>query len=251
MNLEQQQVKQPHSLSYEHQQWLVECLQHSPIRIVRIAPELGEASLNFWADACEQADKLVFLRVPCSHELPSSLYPLSWWLKRLIEGSIAALLLLTLSPVMLVLILGMRLQSPKSIFCKQWCIGERGRLFRRLELTPIEEPHPTQLRRWMHKYSLDKLLQLFNVLRGEMSLVGPSPWALNNVMQISPEERQHLNALPGIIGAKRIAAGKPNLLDSDTINRSNLEYLRSWSLWQDLKILLMSILKVFSGFGYQ
>ncbi len=262
--------KQPHLPSIESEQSLVECLKHSPVRLIRMAPELGEASLKFWADACEQAKKVVFMKVPSAHELPRSRCPRSWWLKRLIEWSATASLLLALSPLILGLVCLMRFQSPEPIFCWQWCVGERGKLFRRLKFrTRLVKAPPLHrqlmgnqkslqkreddllirpLERWIRKYSLEELPQLFNVLRGEMSLVGPLPCGLNDAVRISPEGRQQLNALPGIIGAKQEEACS-NLLDLDAVSRCNLEYLRSWSLWQDLKILLLTIPKLISGFG--
>jgi hypothetical protein len=195
--------KQPYLPTLESKQRLVECLKRSPVRLIRINLDLGEAQLRLWADACEQASKAVFLRLPSAHELPSSRCPRRWWLKRLIDWSAAALLLLALSPAMLGLVLLMRFYSPEPIFLRQWCVGERGKLFRVFKFRTIvvkENNHRiTRLGRWMRKYSLDELPQLFNVLRFEMSLVGPRPWALYDAVRISPEIRQQLNALPGII----------------------------------------------------
>ena len=269
VSLEQQQVKKQNLPSFQSEQWLVECLKHSPVRLVRIDPVVGEASLKFWASACGQASKPVFLRLPAAQELPSKRCPRSWWLKRLIDWSAATLLLLVLSPVMLGLVCLMRVQSPEPIFCRQWCVGERGKLFRLLKfrtlvvnaqmlehsvignqksLLHLDDQLITPLGRWMRKYSLDELPQLFNVLQGEMTLVGRSPWALYDAVRISPKGRVELNALPGIIRALHQEANS-NLLDLDAVNRCNLEYLRSWSLWQDLKILLLTLPKLLSGFG--
>lgn len=219
----EQQLKQPYLPSLDSEQWLLECLKHSQVRLIRIDPGVGEASLKLWASACEQASKRVFLRIPATQQLPSKRCPRSWWLKRLIDWSAAALLLLVLSPVMLGLVCLMRLESPEQIFCREWCVGERGKVFRLLKFrttvvkaTPLEQSmmgnqksllyskddqKMTPLGRWTRKYSLDKLPQLFNVLRGEMSLVGPRPWTLHEAVRISPEGRVKLNALPGIIGA--------------------------------------------------
>ena len=254
-------VKQPHLPSLESEQWLVECLKHSPVRLIRIVLDLGEPSLNLWASACEQASKSVFLRLSAAHQLPSQRFPLRWWLKRLIDWSVAALLLLTLSPVILGLVCLMRLQSPEPIFCGQWCVGQRGKLFRLLKFRTMvmntqvphdqlmvnqksqldcEDDHSITPLECMRKYSLEELPQLFNVLRGEMSLVGPHPWTLYDAVRISPEFRQQLNALPGIIRPQKEA--QSNLLNLDAVNRCYLEYLSSWSLWQDFKILLLTIL---------
>ena len=264
------QVEKPNLPSLENEQWLMECLKHSPVRLVRIDPAVGEARLKFWASACEQASKPVFLRLSAAYALPSKRYPRSWWLKRLIDWSAGILLILVLSPVMLGLVCLMRIQSPEPVFCSSWCVGERGKLFRLFKFRtsvvnaqtldcsvmgnqkswqkPEDGFKMTLLGRWMHKYSLDELPQLLNVLRGEMSLVGPRPWDLHDVVGISPEGRVEINALPGIIAPLQSQASL-NLLDSDAVNRCNLEYLRSWSLWQELKILLLTVAKIFSGFG--
>ena len=245
-----EQQCQPHLPSLESQQWLVECLQHSPVRLIRIALSLDQASLKFWVDACEQASKLVFLQIPTAQELPSKRCPRSWWLKRLIDWSAATLLLLVLSPILLGIVCLMRVQSPEPIFCSSWCVGERGKLFRLFKFRTIvvnaqtlhnfDEPRITPLERWMRKYGVNQLPQLFNVLRGEMSLVGPRPLTVYDAVRISPERRVELNALPGIIRALQVNASS-KLLDIDAVNRCNWEYLRNWSLWRDLKILLMTI----------
>jgi len=86
------------------------------------------------------------------------------------------------------------------------------------------------------------------VLRGEMSLVGPRPWALYDVVRISPELRQRLNALPGMTGAWQVQ-DRSTQLDISIVNRTDLQYLESWSLRRDFKFLLLTIPKVISGFG--
>jgi lipopolysaccharide/colanic/teichoic acid biosynthesis glycosyltransferase len=110
------------------------------------------------------------------------------------------------------------------------------------------DPRVTPIGRWMRKYSLDELPQLFNVLRGEMSLVGPRPWALYDAVRLSPAVRQRLNALPGITGIWQVT-GRSHLRDLDAVNRVDLRYMGNWSLRQDFKILLLTVPKVLSGFG--
>ena len=256
--------------SLESEPWFVDCLKRSSVRLVCLDPKLGESGLKFWADGCEQANKKVFLRIPSNPELPGNRSSVSWWLKRAIDWLAAALLLLVLSPVMLGIIVLMRIYSPGPIFFQQWRVGERGKLFRIIKFRTMvvnaenmhhqvmgnqkglhkrkDDPRVTPLGRWMRKYSLDELPQLFNVLRGEMSLVGPRPWALYDAVRISPEGQKRLNALPGITGAWQVEA-RSNLLDLEAINRCDLEYLRSWSVWRDLKLLLLTVPKVLSGFG--
>lgn len=197
MSLEQRLFR-PYLPSLESEQWLVECLKRSSVRLVRIDPNLGEASLKFWADACEQASKAVFLRLPPAHKLHSQRRLRSWW-SRLIDSIAAALLLLVLSPFILGLAWLMRVQSPEPIFLRQWCVGKRGKLFRIFKFRTLvvnaqtlehevmgnqnlqnrqDDRKITSLGRWMRKYKLDKLPQLFNVLRGEINLRGPRPLSL-------------------------------------------------------------------------
>ncbi len=265
-----QQVKQSYLPALEDQRWLIECLKHSDAQLISIDPILGEQSLKFWADSCNQAYKPVFLWLPFTHELPQQHSPIMWWFKRLLDWVIAALLLLILSPIMLVLAVFIHFDSPGPIFFQQWRVGERGKLFKIFKFRTMvidaeklhhhvmttqkglhkrqDDPRITPLGRWMRKYSLDELPQLFNVLRGEMSLVGPRPWALYDAVRISPQGQQRLNALPGITGAWQVQ-NRSTLLDLDAVNNIDLEYLRTWSLAGDLKLLLLTIPKVLSGFG--
>ncbi len=193
------QLPQPQLPPLRSERWLVECLKRSPVRLIRIDPDLGEAELRFWADACEQAKKPVFLRLPTAHALPRQQSQRSWWLKRLIDWSASAILLLVLSPAMLGLVLLIRIYLPGPIFVREWHVGKRGKLFRVFKFR-TDAPRATPLGRWMRKYRLDELPQLFNVLRGEMSLVGSRPWTLCDAVRISAGKRQKLNALSGIVG---------------------------------------------------
>jgi len=112
----------------------------------------------------------------------------------------------------------------------------------------VADPRTTSIGKWLRKYSLDELPQLFNVLRGEMSLVGPRPWALYDALRIDEAGKTRLNALPGITGAWQVET-RSQLLDLNAVNKCDLEYLGSWSLIKDLKILLLTIPKVISGSG--
>ena len=254
----------------EDKQFLVECLKNSSAKLLRVEHNLGETKIKVWADASEQAKKVVFLQLPSNNKLPNKQGRISWVLKRLIDWVGAALLLLALSPFMLGLIMLISIYMPGPIFFRQWRVGQRGKLFQIIKFRTmvvdaeklhhqvmgnqtglhklIDDPRITGLGRWMRKYSIDELPQLLNVLRGEMSLVGPRPWALYDALRISPEGQKRLNALPGITGPWQVGA-RSNLLDLEAVNCLDLEYLESWSLLQDLKILMLTVTKVFSGFG--
>jgi lipopolysaccharide/colanic/teichoic acid biosynthesis glycosyltransferase len=232
------QVKQPSMPSLHKPQWLVECLKHSPIRLVRIDPKLGEANLKFWADACVQADKPIYLRIP-HDDLHLTLSSLSLrWLKRFIDWIVALIFLLALSPAMLFLMLLTRSDSTEPLFSSEWHIGERGRLFKVFKFRTTvtrktklkdetvylvnlregdreEEQEVTAIGRWMQKSGLENLPQLFNVLRGEMSLTGPRCWSLQDAVRLNPEAQRQLNRLPGMTGSWELQA-EPNLLHLDS-----------------------------------
>lgn len=166
------QSKQPYISAFETEQQLVECLKQSPVRLVCLHPTLGEATLKLWADACEQANKPVFLRgiIQKTVQKQSQLSP---QLKQWMDSILAFLLLLLLSPIILATALVIYFYSLEMIFSKQWYIGTGGKLFRLLKFcsTVANDDSPTtSLITWMYKYNLDKLPQLLNVLRGDISL---------------------------------------------------------------------------------
>jgi lipopolysaccharide/colanic/teichoic acid biosynthesis glycosyltransferase len=207
--------KQTYLSSLEREELLRDCLKHSLINVVRIDPKLGETRLRIWAEACEQASKSIFIRIPSAERVPKQNNLVFKRLKRLIDWIAALVLLLAMSPVMLGLVWLMRVYSPGSLFCREWHVGERGRLFRVIKFrTTVEnqtilaferlsdrslEQNITPLGRWMQKYGLDNLPQLLNVLRFEMSLVGPRCWTLKDAVKLSPEGQRQLNKLPGIM----------------------------------------------------
>ncbi|MEH2329203.1 heterocyst development glycosyltransferase HepC [Nostoc sp.] len=197
-------VKQPYLASLDSKRSLVECLQHSPVSLVSIDPKLGEALLKFWADACEAAQKPIFLSIPAGKKLPNQ--PLRQ-LQRVIDWIAAFVLLLLVSPVILGLIVLMQVYSPGSLFCHEWRVGERGKLFQAMSFCTH---NTTPLARWMGKYNLDNLPQLFNVLRGDMSLTGSRCWTLEDAVQ--------LNKLPEITASWEVEAQSHRLhLDSQTL----------------------------------
>jgi lipopolysaccharide/colanic/teichoic acid biosynthesis glycosyltransferase len=192
------EVKQPYLPSLDNEQLLVDCLKHSPINLVSIDPKLGETLLRFWADACEQAHKPLFLRIRSGNQLTrQGSYPLKW-LQRLIDWITALVLLLLVSPVMLILVVLMQFESPESLVSREWYVGERGKVFQVIKLCPTAKQNITPLGRWMRKYDLDNLPQLLNVLRGEMSLMGSRCWTLEDAVQLSLQGKRSLNQLSEI-----------------------------------------------------
>ncbi len=250
--------------------WLRDCLRRSPVKRVYLSPEMDSSKFKAWADLCHVAKKQVYLTVPNVFDLPQTRQPISWRVKRLADWFVACLLGVTLSPLMGLLALWIWLDSPGPILFRQWRVGYQGRLFQICKFRSMEvnaearhhkvmgqqkglhklerDPRVTKAGYWLRKFSLDEFPQLLNVLRGEMSLVGPRPWALYDAVRIEPMLRKRLRALPGMTGMWQVTA-RSNVSDLTSVNRMDLDYLRQWTFLEDLKLLLLTVPKVVTGFG--
>ena len=112
-----------------------------------------------------------------------------------------------------------------------------------------DDPRITQLGRWLRKYSIDELPQLFNVFLGQMSLVGPRPLPVYEVENFSnPAQRRRLSVKPGITCLWQIS-GRNEVKEFETWIKLDLKYIDNWSIWLDLKILLRTIPAVLFGVG--
>ncbi len=189
------------------------------------------------------------------------LSPLSALLKRLLDLAIAVPLLILASPFILIIALVLRWESSGPAIFAHDRIGRDGKRFRmfkfrtmRTEVDPYEEspadasdPRITQFGKFLRKTSLDELPQLLNVIKGDMSLVGPRPEMPFIVEKYEPWQRRRLHVPQGLTGLWQIAGRKKLPL------RLNLEYdfyyIRNWSLLLDLEILLKTIPAVLFGRG--
>jgi exopolysaccharide biosynthesis polyprenyl glycosylphosphotransferase len=111
----------------------------------------------------------------------------------------------------------------------------------------VNDPRVTRVGRWLRKYSLDELPQFYNVLRGDMSLVGPRPPIASEVEQYDLAHLRRLDVLPGITGLWQVEARQDPSFDSYI--SLDTAYVENWSFWLDLKILARTIGVVFSGTG--
>jgi len=192
--------------------------------------------------------------------------------KRAVDVTLAALLLLLGAPVVLMVALLIKLTSGGNILFRQTRCGLNGRFFtlykfrtmvegaedRRLELLHLNEmngpvfklrsdPRVTFLGRFLRRFSLDELPQLWNVLRGDMSLVGPRPPIPEEVAKYQRWQRRRLAMKPGLTCLWQVSGR--NDLDFDRWMQLDLEYIDSWTPMLDFKILLKTIPAVLSGKG--
>ena len=111
------------------------------------------------------------------------------------------------------------------------------------------DPRVTPVGRFLRKWSIDELPQLWNIFRGEMSLVGPRPLPVDEVARFDDlAHRRRLSVKPGLTCLWQVS-GRSNVRDFEEWVRLDLEYIDNWSLWLDIRILFRTIPAVFSGAG--
>ena len=193
-------------------------------------------------------------------------------IKRGIDIVFSLLLLVLAAPLMGLIALAIRLDSPGPAAFGQERVGQGGKRFtcykfrsmtmdaeEQKELLrdlneadgPIfkikEDPRRTRVGRWLRRFSLDEFLQFYNVLRGEMSLIGPRPALPEEVAQYQPWHMRRLEVAPGITGLWQVS-GRSDL-PFDEMALLDIYYVEQWSLSLDLKILLRTIPTVIFGDG--
>lgn len=184
--------------------------------------------------------------------------------KRFLDVLGSALLMVLLSPLMLVIATLIRMDSPGAALFRQTRVGLHGRTFGVLKFRTMvngaeerlrelaernevrghafkitNDPRVTRIGHFLRRTSLDELPQLWNVLRGEMSLVGPRPPLVSEVAGYDVWHRRRLSMKPGMTGLWQVLARRDQ--DFDRWVEIDLEYIDSWSLWLDLRIMLRTI----------
>ena len=179
--------------------------------------------------------------------------------KRIFDTLFSLVVLILLSPLLLIIsILILAVEGQPLFFCQDRP-GLGGKIFRIFkfrtmrgdraqsgELLP-DEKRLSSLGRFLRRTSLDELPELFNVLKGEMSMVGPRPLLVQYLKRYSPEQARRHEALPGITGWAQVNGR--NALTWDEKFRLDVWYVDNWSFWLDIRILLMTVWKVLTGEG--
>ncbi len=231
----------------------------------RIVPDFFELSLN-------QLDVEDINGIPLIGLREARLPTHQFLLKRIIDVIVSPILLVLTSPLVALIIISIKLNSAGPVFVKQQRIGRLGKpftfyKFRSMvadaqdQLTSLlvqnqadgpifkmkDDPRVTYVGRIIRRFSMDELPQLYNVLRGEMSLVGPRPAFPHEVEQYRDWHLRRLSVAPGMTGLWQVS-GRSDL-PFDEMALLDLWYVENWSLSLDLKILLRTIPAVLFGYG--
>jgi exopolysaccharide biosynthesis polyprenyl glycosylphosphotransferase len=232
---------------------------------VEIVPDLFGC-----APAEEEIERVGGLPVICLHE--ERLPAVGLFVKRALDVIGAGLALALLSPIFAFILVLIKLDSEGPVFYAAERVGRKGRLFRCYKFRTMVsnaddlktalrkqnqrsgaffkitgDPRITRVGRFLRRYSLDELPQLWNVLTGEMSLVGPRPHPLDDVTAYEIEHLARLDVTPGITGLWQVTARRdPSFERAIELDR---EYIRHWGLGMDMRVLLKTVLAVARGSG--
>jgi exopolysaccharide biosynthesis polyprenyl glycosylphosphotransferase len=218
-----------------------------------------------------EVEGMPLLTVPRSHLRRSS-----FRLKRALDLVATTGALILLAPLMIVCAIAIKLESPGPVFFRQRRVGRDDRPFevfkfrsmcadadaRKDEVAALnlhgggndtgmfkirEDPRVTRVGAFLRRYSLDELPQLFNIVRGDMSLVGPRPLIENEDRQVEGRFRQRLGLTPGLTGLWQ-AHGRSEIPFDEMVSMDYL-YVTNWSLWGDIKLLMRTCSAVMRGRG--
>lgn len=178
-------------------------------------------------------------------------------MKRLIDVVVSSGACLVGAPVIGACAIAVKLTSPGPVLFRQQRLGKDGRPFAILKFrsmhvncpdlrnpdgsafTGSSDPRVTPIGRFLRNTSLDELPQLFNVLKGDMSLVGPRPDQVDQIRFYTDEEKQKLTVKPGLTGLAQINGR--NSISWEARKALDVQYARTRSLWTDLRILLLTV----------
>lgn len=232
---------------------------------LRVVPDMYDGLA--WNSPIEYIGQFPTIPLHCGHVPEMGLL-----LKRVVDIFFSILALIVLAPVLAAVAIAVKLDSHGPILYSSERIGKKGRVFhctkfrtmvrdaeeRRADVMHMNErdgvlfkisndPRVTNVGRFLRKYSLDELPQFFNVLKGDMSIVGPRPPLASEVQEYKLGHLRRLDVTPGITGLWQVQARQDPSFDSYI--SLDVSYIDNWSIWLDLKIIVRTILVVFAGTG--
>lgn len=195
------------------------------------------------------------------------------WVKRVMDVTITTVALIALSPILAGLAIAIKLETPGPVFYRQKRFGLNNQLFdcykfrsmtqdacrdseKEILLTERQDSRVTRMGNFIRRTSLDELPQLWNVLKGDMSLVGPRP----HPPGVKAGEKLYEDVIenfalryqmkPGITGLAQVKGARGNTFTEEDLRRRfayDLDYIRSWSPWLDIKIIFCTLVAGFTG----
>ncbi|MFZ0617694.1 MAG: sugar transferase [Candidatus Acidiferrales bacterium] len=232
---------------------------------VKVIPELFDGM--GWRAPIRQVGEFPVMDL---HWQPIPSFGLLW--KRIVDVAGASLALVVCAPLLAALAAWIRIESPGSAIYGSIRVGRKGRTFRCYKLRtmvqnadalkdslrdrnerhgPIfkiaRDPRITPLGRFLRRYSLDELPQFWNVLKGEMSLVGPRPHPLDDYKRYDLDHRRRLEVKPGLTGLWQVTARRDPSFETNM--HLDLKYIDTWNLGLDAEILLRTFSEVWKGTG--
>jgi len=201
-------------------------------------------------------------------------------MKRVLDIVLSSLALLFLSPLLITIVILVKRSSPGPVLFVQERIGKNGIPFRFLKFRTMvhnsddaihrqfaamfingdghqeapgkvfkmkNDPRVTRIGRWLRKTSIDELPQLLNILRGEMSIVGPRPPIAYELDHYQPWHHERLRVTPGLTGLWQVS-GRSNVPFEEMV-RLDIHYINTWTLLEDVRIILKTVPVVFCGTG--
>lgn len=179
------------------------------------------------------------------------------YVKMLFDFLIALLGIIITSPIMLIIAIAIKLDSKGPVLFKQKRTGKNGKVFNMYKFRSMavdndvhdfsKKDQHTKVGSFIRKTSLDELPQFFNILKFEMSFIGPRAWITDYYDLMNEEQRHRCDVLPGITGLAQ-ANGRNNLTIFDKINY-DLEYINNFSFMQDMKVIFLTVKTVLSKSG--
>jgi len=243
---------------------LVDAAHERGVR-VQIAPTTTEL-------LTQRADYVPGQGVPLFELRPPVFAGLDWTVKRIFDVVVSSLMIALGTPVWLVIATAVKLDSPGPVFYRDRRVGLGEREFGMYKFRSMytdaserqagletsneasgplfkikDDPRVTKVGRFLRRYSLDELPQVLNVLRGEMSLVGPRPLPLRDYVQLEEWHRKRYLVLPGMTGLWQVS-GRIELTFDDLV-RLDFYYLENWSIWLDISILAKTLPAVLARRG--
>jgi exopolysaccharide biosynthesis polyprenyl glycosylphosphotransferase len=232
---------------------------------VRVAPRTTELLI-------ERGEYVPGQGLPLFELRPPIFAGTQWAVKRVFDLLVALGILIVGLPLWLIIALSIKLTSRGPVLYPDVRVGLGERNFRMLKFRTMvegaagqqkaleeaneasgalfkirDDPRVTSVGRALRRFSLDEVPNVLNVLRGEMSLVGPRPLPLRDYERLEPWHRRRYNVLPGMTGLWQIA-GRSDLTFDDLV-RLDFYYLENWSIWLDISILFKTPLAVFTRKG--